>query len=84
MQGQKSYAHNDKGICVCVYIGGNIHANSGHVRCHVTIACHSTSVMTLTANEFLYNSAGTKIFATKKHGLSKNRVRRAIDHSAHP
>lgn len=37
---------------VCVYIGSNMHANSGHVRCHVTIARHSTAVVTLTANEF--------------------------------
>lgn len=36
--------------CVCVYIDSNIHANSGHVRRHVTIACHSTAVVTLTAN----------------------------------
>lgn len=46
-------------VCVRVYIGGNMHANSGHVRCHVTIAYHSTAVMTLTVNEFVYNSAGT-------------------------
>lgn len=44
-----------------VNIDSNIHANLGHVRHHVTIACHSKAVMTLTANEFLYNLAGERL-----------------------
>lgn len=43
---------------VRVCIGSNIHINSGQIRRHVTTACHSTAVLTLTANEFLYHLVG--------------------------
>lgn len=54
-------------MCVCVCIGSNMNANSGHVRHHVTIAYHSTAVVTLTANEFLYNLAGKRVLVVTRH-----------------